>query len=186
MSVKNEHDLTRAAVAYGLDVDDRTVSRYQDRADRPLPVKERRRTKAGNRYDLRDVIAWAVEDALAKVCTGSDGNRYDYAAERARLTKAQADKTELEVAELRGDLISTPDALVQVEAMMMGVRTKLLALPVKVASQVAATPAEMVKLQESIRVQIYEALEELASDAFAAELHRMMDQNAGGPGADGN
>jgi hypothetical protein len=118
MSVKNEHDLTRAEVAYGLDVDDRTVSRYQDRADRPLPVKERRRTKAGNRYDLREVIAWAVEDALAKVCKGSDGNRYHYAAERARLTKAQADKTELEVAELRGDLISTPSALAQVEAIV--------------------------------------------------------------------
>ncbi len=139
---------------------------------------------AGGGYPPVALGRWVRDRLLGELGVANDGQAYDYAAERARLTKAQADKTELEVAELRGDLISTPSALAQVEAMVAGMRTKLLALPVKVAAQAGATPAEMVKLQELVRVQVYDVLDEIASDGFQDELRRAVDERteAGVPG----
>jgi phage terminase Nu1 subunit (DNA packaging protein) len=179
MSVSNsEYELTKAGVAYALGCDARTVSRYQDSDEHPLPVKERRRTRAGNRYDLRQITAWAVQEALRKIGIGKDGTVYDYNIERARLTKAQADKTELEVAELRGELISTPKALIQVESMVGAMRAKLLSLPTKVAAKIATTPVDMGKAQEAIRIEIYEALDEIASDRFQDQIQERIDRAA--------
>ena len=59
--------------------------------------------------------------------------------EKTRLTKAQADKAELEVSELEGKLI--PATLVQEtwQDFVANVRAKLLGLPSKLAHQVIAT-----------------------------------------------
>jgi phage terminase Nu1 subunit (DNA packaging protein) len=121
-------------------------------------------------YPVKAFGEWMRTRAVESFGVSNDGRVYDYSAERARLTKAQADKTELEVAELRGELISTPKALIQVEAMVAAMRAKLLSLPTKVAAKIATTPEAMGEAQEAIRAEIYEALEEIASDRFQEEI----------------
>jgi phage terminase Nu1 subunit (DNA packaging protein) len=121
---------------------------------------------------------WIRERILADLGVANDGKAYDYEAERARLTKAQADKTELEVAELRGELISTPKALVQIESMVAAMRSKLLSMPTKVAAKLATTPNELVKAQEAVRVEVNEALSEIASDRFQDEIQARIDRSS--------
>ena len=120
---------------------------------------------------LEDMVAWRIDRAEST-------SSLDTA--RIRLTKAQADKTELEVAELRGDLISTPKALIQVEAMVGAMRAKLLSLPVKAAAKVAKTPADLAAAQEAIRTEVYEALDEIASDRFQDEIQKRIDRRRAG------
>ena len=85
----------------------------------------------------------------------------DIAEEKTRLTKAQADKAELEVSSLEGELI--PAKLVQDtwSDLVANVRAKLLGLPSKIAHQVIAVEtfqdAELI-----IKDQVYETLDELA------------------------
>jgi len=85
----------------------------------------------------------------------------DIAEEKTRLTKAQADKAELEVSSLEGELI--PAKLVQDTwtDLVASIRAKLLGLPSKVAHQVITVEtyqdAELI-----IKEQVYEALDELA------------------------
>jgi phage terminase Nu1 subunit (DNA packaging protein) len=85
----------------------------------------------------------------------------DIAEEKTRLTKAQADKAELEVSSLEGELI--PAKLVQDtwSELVANVRAKLLGLPSKIAHQVIAVEtyqdAELI-----IKDQVYETLDELS------------------------
>ena len=81
--------------------------------------------------------------------------------EKTRLTKAQADKVELEVEELRG-------ALVRVEAverergdLVAAARAKLLSLPGKAAPLVMAS-GNLLEAERIIKNLVYEALTELA------------------------
>ena len=165
MSVMNSPMLTKADLAYGFEVDERTISRWQDRDENPLPVAERNRTKAGNRYDLRAVLQWLRRETLSEAGVAADGAVYDYEAERARLTKAQADKTELEVRELRAELVRLPVVELHWQGMVAAMRAKLLALPSRVAAQVA-DPERLQQTQDQVQTLIYEALGDIAGDAF--------------------
>lgn len=62
----------------------------------------------------------------------------DLAAERARLTRAQADLPEATRAERRGELLARGDADQAVTAAFARVRARLLVLPSKVAAEAAA------------------------------------------------
>lgn len=165
MSVKTPHFITKSAVCYGLDVDDRTVSRYQGRENDPLPVSTQRRTKEGNQYDLRAVIEWAQRQALADISVGDDGQVYNYEAERARLTKAQADKTELEVSEKRGLVLNAETVRNTWSDLIASARAKLMALPTKVAAK-AMSAKDYREAEDYVRAEIFAVLNDLADDNF--------------------
>ena len=95
---------------------------------------------------------------------GLHNNSTDLNEERTRLTKAQADRAELELQEKEADLISTDTIKTIWSDYVANVRSKLLALPSKLGhlTQAAETYAEA---EAIIKESVYECLEELSEDA---------------------
>lgn len=83
----------------------------------------------------------------------------DLTAQRARLAKFQADKTELEVSVLRGDLIPGEIVKATWEDYIAAVRAKLVGLPSTAAPRVAGGSLREVELE--LRDLVYQALAEL-------------------------
>ncbi len=94
----------------------------------------------------------------------------DLEAEKTRLTKAQADKTELEVAALEGKLIPFEDYERELGDLVMSARAKLLALPGKLA-MAAMGAASIQEAELAAKKLIYEALNELAAGAGDDDGH---------------
>lgn len=90
----------------------------------------------------------------------SDGD-YDLTAERARLAHFQAEKTEMEAATMRGELI--PAEIVErfQGGMVLRMRNKLLAIPSKAAYELSML-SEPGATQAKLKELIYEVLYELA------------------------
>jgi phage terminase Nu1 subunit (DNA packaging protein) len=101
---------------------------------------------------------------LRSLSKGKNTNSGDLNEERTRLTKAQADKAELELQEKENELISTDLIKTIWSDYVSNVRSKLLALPSKLGhlTQAAETYAEA---EAIIKKSIYECLEELSDDA---------------------
>ena len=103
---------------------------------------------------------------LRSLSKGKHKGGGDLTEERARLTKAQADKIELELQEIEGDLISADTIKNIWSEYVSNVRSKLLALPSKLGHLTQA--AESYGDSELIiKEAIYECLEELSEDATA-------------------
>ena len=103
---------------------------------------------------------------LRSLSKGKNTNSGDLNEERTRLTKAQADRAELELQEKEADLISTDTIKTIWSDYVANVRSKLLALPSKLGhlTQAAETYAEA---EAIIKESVYECLEELSEDATA-------------------
>ena len=101
----------------------------------------------------------------------------NFQAERTRLTKAQADKAEIEAAELARELVRTEDVKLTWGELVAAVRAKLLSLPSKLAP-LLAPPGRVAEAQALAETMVHEALSELAGSGLPANRAR-----AGGPGA---
>ena len=101
---------------------------------------------------------------LRSLSKGKNTNSGDLNEERTRLTKAQADRAELELQEKEADLISTDTIKTIWSDYVANVRSKLLALPSKLGhlTQAAETYAEA---EAIIKESVYECLEELSEYA---------------------
>ena len=128
---------------------------------------------SGGGYFAADLGRWLKDRLLSELGVANDGKAYDYEAERARLTKAQADKTELEVAELRAELVRAPLIEQHWQAMVAAMRAKVVAIPSKVAPQVAG-PDELNRVQELMQAVVFEALAEIAGDAFPDDVRKRL------------
>jgi len=113
-----------------------------------------------NTYDTAAVVDWLIARA-----SGSD--EYDRA--RIRLTNAQADKVELEVEELHGNLIP----LDKMKAMWAGVlgnfRAKILSMPTRLAPLIA-TQKDPKKIEKIVKDFCNEALNALSE--YDPEAHQ--------------
>ena len=138
------------------------------------PVAKRDHNDRIELLDLRVMTQWRIDRA-------GDGGELD--RERTRLTKAQADKTELEVAELRAELVRAPVIGLHWQAMVAAMRAKLLSLPSKVAPQVAG-PDSLSRTQELIQAVVHEALAEIAGDGFPADVRKRLDMLRAGQSRD--
>ena len=100
----------------------------------------------------------------------------DIAEEKTRLTKAQADKAELEVSELEGQLI--PAQLVQDTwtDMVANVRSKLLGLPSRIAHQVIAMETYP-EAEQLIKENVHDALSELAENGIPTKYADRVEQH---------
>ena len=83
-------------------------------------------------------------------------------AERARLSSAQANKAEIEVEVLRGNLFKGDDIRRDLSELFTAFRARLLAIPTRAAQQVAA-PDKFVEVVDLFTALIEEALSELAT-----------------------
>ena len=143
-----------AVIARFLNLTERRVQQLA--RDGIIPKAEK------GKYDLVRCVQQYVRYLQDRAYGNADAPR-DTHHERARLIKAQADKTELEVAALRNQLIPIEaiehDWMQQVSACRM----RLLAIPSKSAFQIAALK-EPSEIERFLKRAIYEALSELAHD----------------------
>jgi phage terminase Nu1 subunit (DNA packaging protein) len=135
------------------------------------PVAKRDQNDRIELLDLRVMTQWRIDRA-------GDGGELD--RERTRLTKAQADKTELEVAELRAELVRAPVLENHWQNMVAAARAKLLSLPSKLAPQIAG-PDQLTRVQDMLHAGVFEALAELAGDAFPDNIRVRVDKAASQP-----
>lgn len=94
--------MTKEQACYMFKVDQRTVTRWQNKDVDPFPQPTMDSNIAY--YDLRDVMLWKVRQEVGRLTVGDDGEVIDYEKERARLTKAQADKAEHDNARLKREV----------------------------------------------------------------------------------
>ena len=101
---------------------------------------------------------------------GSKDGTVDLVAERARLTRAQAEKVERENAVADGEFLERQAVHRMVTATFMIVRSHLIAIPPKLAPMVAPemTPAKAQKILQKV---IYATLDEMAATDTAKYDH---------------
>lgn len=167
MSIERFIDQQEAAAILG--VSDRRVRQIIHEED-PLPVED-------GRIPCAAFGAWLKRRHLKGVQVGDDGEVYVYEAERARLTKNQADKAALEVAELQGRLLDAGVMAQYWGEIITNVRTKFLAVPVKAAPEVFGLESKN-EIQEAMERLVAEVLDELSSDAFPESILRRMERAA--------
>ena len=90
-----------------------------------------------------------------------NGEAGDLATEKTRLTRAQAEKTEIETARLKGELVSLADAERGWAALVGAFRAKMLTLPPR-ASPVVLNKKER-EVERILTDMVYEALAELSN-----------------------
>ena len=95
----------------------------------------------------------------------------DIAEEKTRLTKAQADKAELEVSELEAELIPAIKVQETWIEYISNVRAKLLALPSRVAHQVIIVD-KYADAESIIKEYVHEALEELVDEGIPRQYRK--------------
>lgn len=144
--------------------------------------------KGAGGYPPREFGAWLKRRHLRGVGVDTDGKRYDYDAERARLTKAQADKTELEASELQGQMVRAEWVIEEWSRMLGALRSRMLSIPTKTAPRArgAMTDEEAATM---IEIEVVEALQELSDDGLdpttRARQQRRAASNAPAAAADG-
>lgn len=108
---------------------------------------------------------WLKRRIAAEYGVADNGQSYNYDAERARLTKAQADKTELEAAELAGHLVRVDDIEQEWGRMLGAFRARSLSMATKAAprARVAINDEEALAV---IEAEVIEALQELSDDGL--------------------
>jgi phage terminase Nu1 subunit (DNA packaging protein) len=85
----------------------------------------------------------------------------DLQKELTRLRRAQADKTELEVREYRGELHRAEDVEDVWTEMLSNFRARILAVPTKLAPQILGIE-DLKEMQKALKDAVYEALQELS------------------------
>lgn len=111
------------------------------------------------RYELVPAVQGYVR-YLQERAQGRPGAPEDYHQEKSRLVKLQADKAQLEVEELAGQLVRADDVKREWEEMLGDMKGRLLGLPSKAAPIVAPQthPGEVLGVLEDL---VNEALQEL-------------------------
>lgn len=86
----------------------------------------------------------------------------DYATHRARLTSAKADMAEMEREQMKDNLIPADDVADAWDAMVSNMRSKLLSIPTKSATQTFAAK-NVTEAKKILKEAINDALQELAA-----------------------
>ena len=120
-----------------------------------LPKLER------GRYALVPVVR-AYIGYLRKRTVNADVGADDYATHRARLTSAKADMAEMEREQMRDNLIPADDVADAWDAMVSNMRSKLLSIPTKSATQTFAAK-NVTEAKKILKEAVDDALEELAA-----------------------
>lgn len=145
-----------AIVAKVLNLSERRVQQLVSEGVLPKPVK--------GKYDLIACVQAYIK-YLQERAFGNGAAPQDTHFERARLLRAQADKTELEVDTLRGNLIPIEQVESDWLTMVTSCRARLLAIPSKTALHIVALQ-EPEEIERFLKRSMYEALTELAAKEY--------------------
>lgn len=161
-----------AVIAKLLDLSERRVQQLSREGVIPKAMR--------GQYDLVGSVRGYVRylrDQAAKAQAGAP----DYASERARFIRARADLAEMEAAEKRGAVIPAADVEAAWIAVLARLRTRLLALPDRLAPLVHAE-ASPAGVRDTLRGALREALEELAETDVRPERDNDDTAEAAGDG----
>jgi len=131
---------------------------------------------ARGRYDLwqsiRNYIRY-LQERKVNQWTGTEGEQDGYTQHRARLTKAKADKAEVEAALIKGTAHEAQAVAAVWSDMVANTRAKLLALPTKLAAQLEGmTIAERQSAIHTVVLQALTELSEYSPEAITGEYIR--------------
>lgn len=167
-------------IARLLDLSERRVQQLS--REGVIPKAER------GQYDLIGSVRGYVR-YLRDQATKAQAGAPDYAAERARFIRARADLAEMEAEEKRGALIAAEEIEAAWIAVLALLRTRLLALPDRLAPQVFEQ-STVGDTRNLIRMTIREVLDDLAQPDVQLEAIADIDglpnpEADGGDGAEG-
>lgn len=145
---------TSKVVAQHLNLTERRVRQLRDEG----VIREKR----PGLYDLVDTMTRYIK------CIGA-GSKADLNDERAKLTKEKRIAAETENRVRKAELLEVGDVEKAYSAMMMNFRSRILALPQKLAPAVVALEGDEQQVQDLIQAELEEALETLshAEEALA-------------------
>lgn len=92
---------------------------------------------------------------------GKPSDKKSLEKERTRLTSAQAEKTELEIEVIKGNLVPKEQIIGTMGPMISAFRAKMLSLPTK-AAPVVVNEVDAAQVEIILREYVYEALDELS------------------------
>ena len=129
------------------------------------------------RYSLEDSVqAYILYLQGKNVGKGlEDEGAIDFHVEKARLTKIQADKAQLELDEMAGELVKAEDIEKELYSKITDCKNRLLGIPSKAAPIVAAETSAG-SCQKIISELVYEALEELSANSGREEDRIELDE----------
>ena len=133
MARDDSEKLTQAQAAALLGVTTRRI-RQRSKEDNPPPQDE------AGQYPCEAFGKWMVDDFRRGLGIAEDGTVYDYDLERARLTHHQANSAMLEEQAKRGALIPAEQVKNTWADLVASARSKLLALPSRLASACTGKP----------------------------------------------
>lgn len=115
------------------------------------------------KYELVRIVPAYIK-YLQDRSIGQDAAPTDYHSEKTRLTRAQAEKAEIESLALRGRLVPVDEVKASWSEMVAAARAKLLAMPQRIA-QIAIAGTTIREIEESVRNEVYSALADLGGGA---------------------
>jgi len=117
--------------------------------------------KADNgRYDLVQAVRGYIKYLRDRA--QGNGAPADAHAERARLTRLKADREEIELFQLRGELVPVDEAAALLEQVIVACRSRILAIPTR-AAPLVARKRKAAEVREILTRVTDEALHELAA-----------------------
>lgn len=118
------------------------------------------------KYDLKQSIAkymfYKINEAMATVSrvVDDDGEEIDNSIEQALWTRARREKTELEVAIIKGELHRSEDVRAITSDMLSAFRSRLMSLPSKVAPLVLPMD-DLKEIEAVVKDNVHVALNEM-------------------------
>lgn len=147
---------TTKIVAQYLDLSERRVRQLRDEG-----VLEE---KAPGLYDLRSSVRRYIN-----YLRGDADGKADLNEERAKLTKEKRIAAETENKVRNGELYRKSDITVGMTTVIMNLRSRLMALPNKLASNIAKLNGDESKIMDLLQSSLYEVMEELSNYQVALE-----------------
>lgn len=142
-------------------VTDKTVSSWVSQGA-PYVRKGEKGGRAGSwLFDTEDVIAWREEKLRERASGSSEATDLNEA--KRRRAAAEAERAEIELRQLRGDLVEIKSVAKTVGDEYAALRAKLLGIPSKLGPQLLGVE-DAAEATNLIEREIFAALEELSQD----------------------
>ena len=154
-------------VAQYLDLSERRVRQLRDEG-----VLEE---KAPGLYDLRSSVRRYIN-----YLRGNEGGKADLNEERAKLTKEKRIAAETENKVRNGELYRKSDIMTGMTTIVMNLRSRLLALPNKLAANIAKLDGDEDKIMDLLQSSLHEIMEEFSN--YQVALERPKDDEDGQDG----
>lgn len=152
---------TRRQVAAFFGVHPMTITKWQDQG---MPIAQHGGKGIESKYRLADVIKWRIDSELQRLGMHR-GEALNLEVESARLKRAQAEKTELDVNARRGELLEVEDVEREWSKIIAASKAKLLVLPGLMVQRGLIEP----RAEDEARDIVEDALRELADSEASVE-----------------